>query len=126
MTLQRGGQWVSYDDDREGTRGVYVARSESRNAYRISGEGYDVAPPWFPDSRHIAFIRTAPERPRVWNIWLADIGDGTLRRLTRHSRGQPWGASWFPDGDHVAYSLEDALVIANLRDGSASRVLSPR
>ena len=39
----------------------------------------------------------------------------TPARVTRHPVGQPWGAAWFPDGDRIAYSHEDRLIIRTLQ-----------
>jgi Tol biopolymer transport system component len=120
------GRRLAFDSDREGVRGVYVARADGSDAHRISGEGYAAIPTWSPDGSQIAFVRAEPEEPRVWNIWLASLSDGALRRFTQHRHGQPWGASWFPGGQRVAYSLEDGLVIAGLRDGTSMTIPSPR
>ena len=35
--------------------------------------------------------------------------------------GQAWGASWFPDGRRIAYSVEDRLIVRDLESG-VSRV----
>ena len=62
----------------------------------------------------------------MWNLWTA-APDGTrLQRLTRHRVGQAWGASWFPDGRRVAYSVETRLVVLELATGKAETFESPR
>jgi Tol biopolymer transport system component len=40
--------------------------------------------------------------------------------------GQAWRAPWFRDGEQIAYSVEDKLVIANLRTGTSRVFRSPR
>lgn len=117
------GSRIAFDSDREGERAVYVADAKGRNVERISGEGFAAVPSWSPDGRTLAFVRAEPGRPRVWNIWTADLQSGETRRLTDHRVGQPWGAAWFPDGRRIAYSHEDRLIIRSL-DGAEERVFS--
>ena len=121
-TLSPDGKWLAFDSDREGTRGVYVARADASDARRVSGEGYAAVPRWSPDGRRLAFIKSEPRRSRVWNVWVADLAAGTLARVSRHRVGQAWGASLFPDGERLAYSVEDTLVIARVH-GDGKRVI---
>ena len=115
------GQLLAFDSDRDGERGIYVADSNGRNARRVSGPGFATVPSWSPDGRRLAFVRAEPGKPRVWNIWTVDMPGGTPVRVTRHPVGQPWGAAWFPDGDRIAYSHEDRLIIRTL-EGKELRV----
>ena len=125
-SLSPDGEWMAYDSDRDGTRGVYVARSDASDARKVSGHGYAAVPSWSTDGRRLAFVKAEARRPRVWNVWVADLETGALSRVSRHAVGQAWRASWFPDGDRLAYSVEDTLVIASLRDGSSRVLRSPR
>ena len=109
------GQLLAFDSDRDGERGIYVADSNGRNVRRVSGPGFATVPSWSPDGRRLAFVRAEPGKPRVWNIWTVDMPGGTPVRVTRHPVGQPWGAAWFPDGDRIAYSHEDRLIIRRLQ-----------
>jgi Tol biopolymer transport system component len=120
------GTWLAYDSDRDGTRAVYVARADASGARKVSGAGYAAVPKWSPDGRRLAFLKAEPRRPRVWNVWVADLAAGTLTRVSRHRFGQAWGASWFPDGARLAYSVEDRLVIADLQRGTSRMMGSPR
>ncbi len=129
VTLSPDGRWLAFDSDRDGTRGVYVAPSDFSDALeprRISGGGYAAMPRWAPDGRTIAFVKAERARPRVWNVWIADLAGGRLSRVSRHAVGQTWAPSWFPAGDRLAYSVEDTLVIAHLGRGTAHVVRSPR
>ena len=125
-TLSPDGKWLAYDSDREGTRGVYVARADASDARKVSGDQYAAVPRWSPDGRRLAFLRAEPGRRKVWNVWVMDLDAQTLTRVSRHRVGQAWGGSWFPDGDRIAYSVEDTLVIANLKSGTTRMVRSPR
>jgi Tol biopolymer transport system component len=124
-TLSPDEQWLAYDSDVDGTRAVYVARADGREPRKISGHGHGAVPRWSPDGGHVAFIKAESARPRVWNVWVADLSTGTLSRVSRHAVGQAWGASWFPDGHRIAYSVEDRLVLADLTDGTTRIVRSP-
>jgi hypothetical protein len=114
VQLSPDGRSVAFDSDRDGVRGVYVARADGTGVRRISGEGYAAVPTWSPDGRRLAFLRAETERPNVWNLWLLELGSGEMTRLTRHSYGQVWGGAWFPDGGRLAYSHEDRLVVLDL------------
>ena len=117
------GQWLAFDSDRDGDRGIYVADANGENARRVSGPGFASVPSWSPDGRRIAFVRSEPKRPRVWNIWMLDLTSGESRRITFHRYGQPWGATWFPDGNRIAYSHENRLIIRTL-DGKNVRTFN--
>ena len=119
------GSWMAYDSDRDGERGVYIARADGREPRKISGTGYAAVPSWASDGRRIAFVRAEPDRPRVWNVWLADVDTGALTRVSRHRVGQAWRVSWFPGSDRIAYSVEQTLVITDLTDGSSRVYPSP-
>ena len=125
-TLSPDGVWLSYDSDRDGTRGVYVARADASESRKISGDGYAAVPRWSPDGRRLAFLKAEDQRPRVWNLWLADLATGFTCRVSAHDVGQTWGASWFPDGQRLAYSVEDKLVLAYVNNPNFRVIPSPR
>jgi Tol biopolymer transport system component len=120
------GGAIAFDSDRDGVRGVYVARADGSAARRVSGDGFAAVPSWSPDGDRIAFVKAAPGRPRVWNVWVANLQTGELRAVTNHRVGQAWGASWFPDGRRVAYSIEEQLVILDVASGKRTAIMSPR
>ena len=119
------GQRLADDSDRDGTRAVYVARADGRDATKISGVGYAAAPRWSPDGGRVAFIRAEAGRPRVWNVWIADSVPLSDSGGHHYAVGQAWGASWFPDGTHLAYSVEDRLAIPDLPRGTRRIIASP-
>lgn len=120
------GSRIAFDSDRDGERAVYVADADGRSVRRVTGEGFAAVPSWSPDGRRLAYVRAEAGRPRVWNLWLVDLSTGRTTRLTSHRVGQPWGAAWFPDGERIAYSHEDRLVVRTV-DGRTEQVYpSPR
>jgi Tol biopolymer transport system component len=82
-------------------------------------------PSWSPDGDTLAFVRDEPDNPKVWNLWTINLPSGETRRLTSYRVGQPWGASWFPDGRRIAYSHEDRLVVMDLATGAQRTYRSP-
>jgi hypothetical protein len=125
VTASPDGTQIAFDSDRDGVRGVYIARVDGTRARRVSGPGYAAVPSWSPDGRRLAFIKAESGRRNVWNVWLADLPGDALHRVTSHTSGQAWGASWFPDGRRIAYSRERQLVIADLSSGTATAIGSP-
>jgi Tol biopolymer transport system component len=125
VQLSPTGKTVAFDSDRDGVRGVYVATAEGRDVRRVSGPGYAAVPTWAPDGDRLAFIRGEVDRPAVWNLWLLDLETGRQSRVTSFRRGQVWGATWFADGQRVAFSHEDRLTIHDLTSGDARDFVSP-
>lgn len=111
------GTLIAFDSDRDGERAVYIADADGQHVKRMSGEGFAAIPSWSPDGRTIAFVRAEAERPKVWNLWTADVSSGRARRITSYKVGAPWGGSWFPDGRRIAYSHETNLVVLDLETG---------
>jgi Tol biopolymer transport system component len=107
-------------------RGVYIADADGHNVRKVSGDGFAAVPSWSPDGTRLAFVRAEPDKPRVWNVWILDVASGRMQRVTSHPVGQAWGASWFPDGRRVAYSVEDQLVILDLERGTRRVYHTPK
>ena len=119
------GNYVAFDSDRDGERGVYVAERDGSAARRVSGPGFAALPSWSPDGTTLAFIRSEAERPGVWNLWIQDLAGGRARRLTSFTDGQTSDASWFPDGQRVCYTHDDHLIVRDLETGSTRAYVSP-
>lgn len=119
------GLLIAFDSDRDGERGVYVANADGTNVRRVSGPGFAAVPSWSPDGSVLAFVRAEHNR-RTWNLWLLNLQTNDMRRVTDYRYGQPWGASWFPDGRRVAYSHEDRLTVLDLPTGTKRIFKSPR
>jgi hypothetical protein len=120
------GKQIAFDSDRDGTRGIYVADANGQHVRRVSGDGYAAVPSWSPDGATLAFIRgTGPQPDDVWNLWTLNLSSGEARQITRNTVGQPWGGSWFPDGQHIVYSHETRLLIHDLGNGTERAFDSP-
>jgi WD40 repeat protein len=125
VQLSPDGAQIAFDSDRDGERGVYLARRDGMNVRRISGSGYAAVPTWAPDGRRVAYIRAEADNPAVWNLWLQPLGADRPTRLTSYQHGQTWSASWFPDGRRICYSHEETLVVLDLDSGSTRTFASP-
>jgi hypothetical protein len=120
------GSRIAFDSDRDGERGVYIANSDGSGITRVSGPGFAAVPSWSPDGTRLAFVRgEASQGNRVWNLWLQDLASNVSVRLTAYKYGQPWGASWFPDGRRLAYSHETRLHVLDLETGARRTFGSP-
>ncbi len=120
------GRLIAFDSDRDGERAVYVANADGTNVRRVTAEGFAAVPSWSPDGESLAYVRAEPGKPKVWNLWTTNLTTEETRRLTNHRVGQPWGGSWFPDGQRIAYSHEDRLVVLDLETGDERVYPSPR
>ena len=126
VRLSPDGRAIAFDSDRDGVRGIYVARADGTDVRRVSGDGFAAVPSWSPDGGRLAFLRDEQGRPDVWNLWTLDLASGATVRHTNHRYGQVWGGAWFPDGRRLAYSHEDRLLILDLVSGRTTRYDSPR
>jgi hypothetical protein len=126
VKLSPDDRTVAFDSDRDGVRGVYVARADGSRVRRVSGNGYAAVPTWSPDGRRLAFLRAENNRPNVWNLWLLELETGEMARLTNYRYGQVWAGAWFPDGRRIAYSHEDRLILLDLDSGRSTSYISPR
>ena len=120
------GTRIAFDSDRDGERGVYIANADGTTVRRVSGEGFAAVPSWSPDGRTLVFVRAEPGKANVWNLWRLELQSEEMQRLTSHRYGQMMGASWFPDGRHLAYSHELRLIVLDMHTGRERAYPSPR
>ena len=99
----------------------YERAASDRSAHAVEDERALSA----PVLERLAFVRAERANPKVWNLWLLALDSGELRPLTRYGYGQTWSASWFPDGERICYTHEDALVLLDLATGRTREFKSP-
>jgi hypothetical protein len=126
IRISPDGRWIAFVDERgEGARGIYLADRDGTNARRIGGPERATAPSWSPDSAFLAFVKAEPQRPGVWNVWVHRISNGEDRQLSSYDVGVVRSATWFPNGERLAYSHGATLVIVDIDTGSSRRIESP-
>ena len=89
------------DTDRS-VNGIFLADADDGgDVVRLTTNGHDsndIPGDWSPDGKHIAFLRgTGPDQGE---LWVVDVADGAVRRLTKVGVGSP--GSWSPDGQWIA------------------------
>lgn len=125
--LSPDGSTIAFDSDRDGSRGIYLASRDGRHVRRVTPlDQYAAFPAWSPDGSRLAFVQSEPLEPTVWNVWSTDLRSGATRRLTSYRDGQPWGVSWFPDGNRICFAHENELVVLDTSTGTSRSFASPR
>jgi tetratricopeptide (TPR) repeat protein len=102
------------------TDGVY----ETTGITQLTDEPTDKNPEPSPDGKKIAFMS---RRDGNWEIYVMDLGDGTIKRLTHHEAndGLP---IWSPDGRTIAFASDrggEWAIWAMNPDGSNQQMLFP-
>ena len=91
------GDRIAYHgcDERGDNCGLWLMQPGGFGPTRLTTDPSDTAPAWSPDGSQIAFIST---RAGNWEIYLADVESGQVRRLTNHSAAADVAPTWSPDG----------------------------
>jgi hypothetical protein len=96
-----GELWLMQAD---GTQARMLAKADA---------GHGFAPVWSPDGRQIAFVvRENADEARadtsatalISNLYLVDLGDGEVVRITDFPAARVESPAWQPDGDGIAFS----------------------
>jgi len=142
------GKRIAFLSDRSGRNQIYIIDADGGEARQLTSESMPVRElEWSPDGTTIAFTRagrTTPEEkdgPHVMgegtrhvHLYLADAGNGRVRRLTR-GEFSVFAFSWSPDGSTLAFDrgsgpgldgLYDTDVDLVSRDGGDPRPLIVR
>ncbi len=108
---------------------IYDAPSKTLS-YVAPSVDTDRFPKWSPDGRQIAFVRQltttrdapegffiAPDQPRPWAIWVADVTTGQARPVWRSNATLEGSVPQMAGKDVVNWAAGDRIVFASEEDG---------
>jgi WD40 repeat protein len=79
--------------------GILVMHADGTRTRQVVAGATETNPEASPDGKRVAFMS---QRDGNWEVYLADLDDGNVSRLTRNpaNDGLP---TWSPDGRHIAF-----------------------
>ncbi|MGH7393432.1 MAG: DPP IV N-terminal domain-containing protein, partial [Candidatus Rokuibacteriota bacterium] len=110
------GREIAFISDRTGVPHVYVMDAEGGNVRQITSGGFHTQPRWSPKGDVIVFTT----RQGTHDLWAVAPDGSNPRRLTA-GPGDNQGATWAPNGRHLAFQsnrLGSWQIFAMLADGS--------
>ncbi|HXH84931.1 MAG TPA: Tol-Pal system beta propeller repeat protein TolB [Candidatus Tectomicrobia bacterium] len=92
------GRQIAFVSDRNGTANLYVMDTEGANVRQLTSGGFHTQPRWSPRGDTILYT----QRAGAHDLWLIDADGSNPRRLTGGA-GNNQGATWAPNGRHIAF-----------------------
>jgi len=116
------GRQIAWVSDRNGTPNVYVMDVDGANVRQITSGGFHTQPRWSPKGDTIVFT----VRHGGHDLWAVNADGSNPRPLTAGA-GDNQGATWAPDGRHLAFQsnrLGRWQIFAMLADGTAQEAIT--
>jgi TolB protein len=116
------GQQIAFVSDRGGQPNIYVMDADGANSRQITSGGFHTQPRWSPKGDTIVYT----QREGTHELWAVSPDGSNSRRLTAGT-GDNQGATWAPDGRHLAFQsnrLGRWQIFAMLLDGSPPTQIS--
>lgn len=110
------GREIAFISDRAGAPNVFVMDTEGANVRQVTSGGHHTQPRWSPKGDVIVFTM----RQGLHDLWAVAPDGSNPHRLTS-GPGDNAGATWAPDGRHLAFQtnrLGPWQIFAMLADGS--------
>jgi len=92
------GQQIAFVSDRAGGARIFVMDRDGSNVRQLTTSGFHTQPRWSPKADTIVYT----QREGTHNLWAITPGGTNARPLTS-GQGDNQGASWAPDGRHLAF-----------------------
>jgi len=92
------GQQIAFVSDRAGQPRIFVMDRDGANVRQITTGGFHTQPRWSPKGDSIVYT----QRAGTHDLWAISPSGSTPRPLTS-GQGDNQGATWAPDGRHLAF-----------------------
>lgn len=116
------GRQMAFISDRGGSPNLYVMDAEGANVRQLTSGGFHTQPRWSPKGDTIVYT----SRHGVHDLWAMNADGSSPRRLTAGS-GDNQGATWSPNGRHLAFQSNREgrwQIFAMLADGTAQEAIT--
>jgi TolB protein len=116
-TWSPNGQQLAFISDRAGAPHVYVMDAQGTGVRQLTSGGFHTQPRWSPKGDAIVYT----QRQGVHDLWIVNVDGSSPRKLTG-GNGDSQGATWAPNGRHLAFQSNRNgrwQIFAMLADGSA-------
>jgi TolB protein len=116
------GRQMAFISDRAGSPHLYVMDAEGANVRQLTAGGFHTQPRWSPKGDTIVYT----SRQSVHDLWAINADGSNPRRLT-NGTGDNQGATWSPNGRHLAFQSNREgrwQIFGMLADGSAQEPIT--
>jgi TolB protein len=116
------GRQIAFISDRGGSPHMYVMDAEGANVRQLTSGGFHTQPRWSPKGDTIVYT----SRQAVHDLWAINADGSNPRRLTSGS-GDNQGATWSPNGRHLAFQSNREgrwQIFGMLADGTAQEAIT--
>ena len=121
-TWSPSGRELAFISDRGGAPHVYVMDAEGTNVRQLTSGGFHTQPRWSPKGDSLVYTA----RQGGHDLWIVNVDGSNPRRLTGGT-GDSQGATWAPNGRHIAFQSNRSgrwQIYAMLADGSGQEPLT--
>jgi TolB protein len=121
-TWSPDGRQLAFISDRSGAPHVYVMDAEGTSVRQLTSSGFHTQPRWSPKGDAIVYTH----RQGLHDLWSVSVDGSNPRRLTAGT-GDSQGATWAPNGRHLAFQSNRNgrwQIFAMLTDGSAQEAIT--
>lgn len=116
------GRQMAFISDRGGSPHLYVMDAEGANVRQLTSGGFHTQPRWSPKGDTIVYT----SRQSVHDLWAINADGSNPRRLTAGT-GDNQGATWSPNGRHLAFQSNREgrwQIFGMLADGTAQEPIT--